>query len=119
MPGADLPLALRSLDLLAEVPAQAWVTFHHRGVYTDSETFHADLAAFTGKIDMRSDRLLSMLSAGPQSMDSLVARGLLYDPEKAPPWAADAERYTIAQHLEELLADGRVTLEDEHYYRLG
>ena len=102
-----------SLALLAEIPATTWVTFHHRGVYTERARFLEDLAAFTEKIDQRSDRLLSLLADGPQSVDQLAKCGLLYDPEKAPPWASAAERYTISQHLEELADQGRVVTEGE------
>jgi glyoxylase-like metal-dependent hydrolase (beta-lactamase superfamily II) len=108
----------RSLDRLADLPAQTWVTFHHRGVYTDRSHFLEDLRAFADKIDSRSERLATMLAGGPQSLDELIATGLLYDPEKAPPWAADAERYTITQHLEELMAEGRVLQEDDGRFGL-
>jgi glyoxylase-like metal-dependent hydrolase (beta-lactamase superfamily II) len=106
----------RSLDRLAGIPAQAWVTFHHRGVYTDRARFLGDLAAFADKLDARSDTLLATLAERPRSVDELVAKGLLYDPEKAPPWAADAERHTITRHLEELAGQARVAqLEDGRF----
>ena len=108
----------RSLDKLVDIPAQAWVTFHHRGVYTDRARFLEDLTAFADKIDARSERLLTMLAECPQSLDELITTGLLYDPEKAPPWARDAERYTIARHLEELSAQSLVVQGNNNLYSL-
>lgn len=109
----------RSLDALAEIPANTWVTYHHRGVYTEREHFLQDLAAFTGKIDARSERLLDLLSKHPLTLAELASLGVLYDPEKAPPWAEAAETYTISQHLEELLSRGFAVLDDDGKYHLN
>ena len=109
----------RSLDKLADIPANTWVTYHHRGVYTDREHFLKDLATFTGKIDARSERLLDLLSKRPLTLTELASLGVLYDPEKAPPWAEAAETYTISQHLEELLSQGLAVLDDDGKHHLN
>lgn len=109
----------RSLDKLADIPANTWVTYHHRGVYTDREHFLKDLATFTGKIDARSERLLDLLSKRPLTLTELASLGVLYDPEKAPPWAEAAETYTISQHLEELLSQGLAVLDDDGKHHLS
>jgi len=109
----------RSLEKLAQIPATAWVTFHHRGVYTDRKLFLADLQAFADKIDARSERLVALLAQGPQTLEALAVQGVLYEPAKAPPWAPYAERYTIAQHLEELIEQGLVEQGDENLYGLA
>ena len=109
----------RSLDRLAQIPATTWVTFHHRGIYTDRHKFLADLQAFADKIDARSERLLALLADRPRTLEELAVQGVLYDPAKAPPWAPSAERYTIAQHLEELLEQGRVDQGGENRYCLA
>src|SRR5205085_5224588 len=36
-----------TLAKVADIPAKIWVTFHHRGVYTDREKFVSDLATYT------------------------------------------------------------------------
>src|SRR5690606_40118669 len=46
----------RTLARLPELPATAWVTSHHRGVYTEREAFLSALAAFAAKIEERSER---------------------------------------------------------------
>jgi glyoxylase-like metal-dependent hydrolase (beta-lactamase superfamily II) len=98
----------RSLQRLAKLPARAWITSHHRGVYTDRERFDEALAAFEAKIDEREARLLQMLAAGPQTIDGLVHQRLLYPPHADDLWIDCAEARSIGQHLDELLAAGRV-----------
>jgi glyoxylase-like metal-dependent hydrolase (beta-lactamase superfamily II) len=107
----------RTLQRLPEVPAQVWVTSHHRGVYTDRERFLGDLAAFAAKIDEREQRLFGWLRESPQTLEALIARRLLYPPHIQELWVDDAERRTIAQHLDELMADGRVQRDAEGLYR--
>lgn len=108
----------RSLKLLPEIPATVWVTAHHRGVYTDREKFIGDLAAYAAKLDERNARLLAMLADGPQTLEQLVERRLLYPPGYESEWVVSAETRSIAQHLAELVADGRVRV-DEGVWRVG
>ncbi|MCC5812886.1 MAG: MBL fold metallo-hydrolase [Ectothiorhodospiraceae bacterium] len=108
----------RSLARLPDIPAKVWVTSHHRGVYTDREHFLNDLAAFAAKIDEREQRLLALLGDSPKTLDQLVEHRLLYPPGFDAAWVTDAETRTISQHLSELLADGRVTMDDSGFYRL-
>jgi glyoxylase-like metal-dependent hydrolase (beta-lactamase superfamily II) len=109
----------RSLAQLADLPAKIWVTSHHRGVYTDREHFLNDLAAFAAKIDDREQRLLALLGASPRTLRQLVEQRLLYPPGFTAAWVTDAETRTISRHLTELLADGRVALDESGIYRLG
>jgi glyoxylase-like metal-dependent hydrolase (beta-lactamase superfamily II) len=107
----------RTLRRLPEIPAQVWVTSHHRGVYTDRARFLGDLAAFANKIDQREQRLLGWLAAAPQTLEQLVARRLLYPPHAQELWVDDAEARTIRQHLDELIADGWVQADAEGRFR--
>jgi glyoxylase-like metal-dependent hydrolase (beta-lactamase superfamily II) len=98
----------RTLARLPDVPASTWVTSHHRGVYTDRAAFLDALAAFAAKIDQRSERLIELLRESPKTLDQLVDIRLLYPADYAEVWVVDVERRTIAQHLDELIAAGRV-----------
>jgi glyoxylase-like metal-dependent hydrolase (beta-lactamase superfamily II) len=109
----------RSLKRLPEIPAKVWITSHHRGVYTDREQLLRDLAAYEAKLDERDQRLLAMLGEAPQTLEQLVERRLLYPVGYDAPWIVDAERRTISQHLDELVADGRVLVDEEGVYRPG
>ncbi len=97
-----------SLRRVAEIEARVWVTSHHRAVVTDRTKFLADLQRFAGKIDERSDQLLAYLQDGPQTLQQLSARRLLYPLGFHLPYVESAERNTIRMHLEELEALGRV-----------
>lgn len=108
-----------SLARLPDIPAKVWVTAHHRGVYTDRARFMEDLAAYAAKIDEREQRLLAILSDAPKTLAQLVAQRLLYPPHFDSPWVAASESRTISQHLDELLADGRVQVDEQGAYRLG
>lgn len=106
----------RSLARLPELPAKVWVTSHHRGVLTERAHFLDSLAAFTAKLDDRERRLLGLISERPRTLDELAACRLLYPPGHQDLWVEEAERRSISQHLDELLAGGRVArLEDGRY----
>ena len=103
----------RTLRDVAALDARVWVTSHHRGVLTDRAQFLQHLAAFGARIDERSERLLGMLADGPRSIDELVATRLIYPSDYAEIWIDAAERRTIGQHLDELLAEGRVRADEQ------
>ena len=108
----------RSLEAVKAIPARAWVTSHHRGVVSDRTTFLDLLAAFTARIDERAERLLQMLGDGPSTLETLVQRRLTYPVGYDELWVNDAERRTIAQHLDELVAEGRARrLDDGRFAR--
>jgi glyoxylase-like metal-dependent hydrolase (beta-lactamase superfamily II) len=109
----------RTLARVADIPANVWVTSHHRGVYTDREHFLRDLAAYAGKLDERDQRLLDMLRASPKTLEQLVECRLLYPPGHQDFWVIDAETRSISRHLDEMLADGRVVVDEDAVYRPG
>ena len=107
-----------SLRRLADLPASAWITSHHKGVVVDRTQFDALLQAYAERLDERETRLLAMLADGPQSVEQLARRRLLYPPEAADLWIDCAESRSIAQHLDELVAAGRVVADEQGRYRL-
>ncbi|GAA4411089.1 MBL fold metallo-hydrolase [Quisquiliibacterium transsilvanicum] len=109
----------RTLARLPEIPAKVWVTSHHRGAYTDRALFLRDLAAFAAKIDEREQRLLRFLAESPKTLEQLVRCRLLYPADYQELWVDDAERRSISQHLEELLAAGAVREDDGGVFRLA
>ena len=109
----------RTLDAVARVPARAWVTFHHKGVVTDRAEFLLLLAAFKDKLDRREQAILDALAAQPRSLEALVAHRFVYPPGYSELYIDDAERKTIAEHLDELIVAGRVILRDGIYSRIA
>ena len=59
-----------------------------------------------------------MLAPQPRSLAELVACRLMYPPDYEELWVDDAERRSITQHLDELVADGRVLAEPDGMFRL-
>lgn len=106
----------RSLARLAELPAKVWITSHHKGVIRDRAEFAAKLQAFAARLDANAERLLQMLKPGPRTLDELARERLLYPPGYAELWVDAAEARTIAQHLDELQAAGRVREEPDGHW---
>ncbi len=116
---SSLPAFRQSLERLADLPARAWVTFHHKGVITERAKFLELLIAFKEKIDRRERAILEALAAQPRSLDALVAQRFLYPQDYGELFIDDAERKTISEHLHELTAAGRVALRDGIYFRVA
>ena len=109
----------RTLKRVPDLPASVWVTSHHRGVYTDRAEMLSALAAFSAKIDQRSETLLQRIRERPCTLASLVAQRLTYPPHYTPSWVPVVEQRTISLHLDELMAAGEIALEDERYFVLA
>jgi glyoxylase-like metal-dependent hydrolase (beta-lactamase superfamily II) len=108
-----------TLDHLSALPAKVWITFHHRGVYTDRETFRNDLAAYRSKIDQREKRILDLLRESPRTLAQLVHSRVMYPQGYEELWVNAAETRTISQHLSELIQQGRVGRHDEGVFELA
>ncbi len=113
---SDLGAFRRTLARLPELDAKVWITSHHRGAYTDRRAFLDALQAYAAKIDERGERLLEMLRERPRTLEELAQARLLYPDDYDEVWVLDAERRTIAQHLDELVAQDRVGADDEGRY---
>ena len=109
----------RTLETIAELPARAWVTYHHKGVIADRAKFLRLLGAFKEKIALRERAILGALATQPRSLDALVAHRFLYPVDYSEVYIDDAERKTILEHLDELIASGRVALRDGVYSRVS
>jgi glyoxylase-like metal-dependent hydrolase (beta-lactamase superfamily II) len=97
----------RSLSVLEDVPANVWITSHHKGAIADRETFLALLKAFASRLDARGEAIAEYLAQHPSTLAELAAHRFVYPRDRHDVWYADAERRTIEQHLEELARDGR------------
>jgi glyoxylase-like metal-dependent hydrolase (beta-lactamase superfamily II) len=102
-----------TLARVRDLPASTWVTSHHRGVIQDRATFESALTAFAGKIEQRSERILTLLQNGPCTIEDLVRARVLYPPHATAIWLDGAERRTILQHLDELVMEGLVEQRDD------
>jgi glyoxylase-like metal-dependent hydrolase (beta-lactamase superfamily II) len=116
---SDLGQFRRSLARLADLPASVWITSHHKGVLTERAAFVDALRAYAARLDEREDRLLRMLAPGPRTLAELARERLLYPPGHHDLWIDFAEERSIAQHLDELVAAGRVIRDAGARYALA
>ena len=96
---------------MGPIPARAWITSHHKGVITDRAQFAQLLAAFAARLDAREESIASFLRDHPSTLQELVEHRFVYPRHLDDLFYADAERRTIAQHLEALARAGRAAEE--------
>jgi glyoxylase-like metal-dependent hydrolase (beta-lactamase superfamily II) len=108
----------RTLNRLPEIPADIWVTSHHRGIYTDRASMLQDLHAFESKIEMRRQKILGLLRDGQQTLKELVDQRVLWPDGYEAFWVEATERNTIARHLDELITNGDVSVNEVGVYSL-
>lgn len=112
---SDLGAFRKTLREVAAIPARHWVTSHHKGVISSREQFLEQLAAFSARLQAREERLLRLLAERPKTLYELSRERVVYRPEARELWVESAERLSIERHLNELVGDGRVCLEDGRY----
>ena len=104
----------KSMDLLRQVDAHWWLTFHHKGLVEGRETFLAMLDKFESMIDDREQRLLTYL-AEPRSIDEIVAHRFVYRPGQTGTFIDSVEKISMSQHLDRLMRQGRVAQKQDTY----
>lgn len=108
-----------TLRKVRDVPAKVWVTFHHKGVYTDRDRFLSDLDAYEARLAERDVRLIGMLRPEPQTVAQLAKQRLLYPAHFNEDWVDGVEARSIAMHLDEMLLKGMVMRDEDGRYRLA
>ncbi|MEY4010155.1 MAG: hypothetical protein RLZZ93_847 [Actinomycetota bacterium] len=107
----------RTLLMARALVADHYVTFHHKGVVDGHAAFVAAVDAYAESFQRREGALLALL-ATPQSLDELVAEGIVYRAGTRPALFGDSvERRTIEQHLHRLVSNGAVEVVGEQYCR--
>ena len=96
-----------TLAMVRELPARWYVTFHHVGVLEGRTAFLERLDRFTAVIARREAALLDFL-AEPRSLDDIAAHRFVYRPGDDIPYADDRRAPEHGQHVDRLLAAGRV-----------
>jgi glyoxylase-like metal-dependent hydrolase (beta-lactamase superfamily II) len=98
----------RTLGAVRDLRARHYATFHHIGVLDEREIFLERLDRFTAVIATREQRLLEYLRGAPREMHEIVAHRFVYRPGDEVPFAPAVELRSMRQHLDRLLAAGRV-----------
>ena len=104
-----------SLRRIEHLEARVWVTYHHKGVITERETFLALLHAFRDKMEQREQAILAALGPQGQTLAQLVAHRFMYPQGYEDVFVEDAERMCLQEHLAALLEAGRAREEGGLY----
>ena len=113
---SDLDAFEASLAKVREIHADYYATFHHIGVLEGRDAYLARLDVFEAKLASRDAAILEYL-ATPRTLEEMVAHRFIYRPGDAISFADPVERRSITQHLERLIAGGRVEQHPTHRYK--
>lgn len=106
---------IASVRRLQQLPARVWLTSHEDGCFEGDATEAFD--RYLAVIDEREAKLLEFLSA-PHTLADVVARCIVYRKPREPraffEWGEGA---IMGKHLERLMGNGGVVLEDGRYRR--
>lgn len=105
---SDLEDFERTLAALSALAPRHWATFHHVGVLDERAVFEERLARFAGVIADREARLLAFLREAPRTIAEIAQHRFVYRPEDDVPWAEPVETRSMQQHVDRLVAAGRV-----------
>jgi glyoxylase-like metal-dependent hydrolase (beta-lactamase superfamily II) len=105
---SDLDEFVASLAKVREIDAAWYVTYHHKGVFTERSEFVAALDAFAAVIDRREAAMVEFLRE-PRTLGDMVRHRFVYRAHVELPWLDSCERYTAIDHLARLQRQGAVT----------
>jgi glyoxylase-like metal-dependent hydrolase (beta-lactamase superfamily II) len=105
-----------SIERVCEIDAGWYVTSHQAGVLESPEAFREQLRRFGARIQERDERLLEYLSQ-PRSLEEIVDHRFVYRPKDQVLYIDAVERRSMAQHVERLLARGRIEEVEQGRYR--
>ncbi len=111
---SDLEDFERAIEKCRHVDAKSFVTFHHKGVVHGRSEFLTQLDKFAAVIQDREQRLLAFLSE-PRSIEDIVQHRFIYRPGAQVLFADHVERTSMGMHLDRLLRDGAISLDEGKY----
>ncbi|MEE4024562.1 MBL fold metallo-hydrolase [Gordonia sp. PKS22-38] len=115
--GSSVEAYLRSIDVVRDIEARWYGTFHQKGVIEGATEFRRRLTDYAAVIARRDDRLLDFLDR-PRTLADIVAHRLVYRPHVDMPFVDAVERRTAELHLERLIDLEQVGRTDEGYVRI-
>lgn len=107
----------KTLIDIEHLPATTWITSHHKAVIHDREQFLMLLRAFRQKVEDRDAEIVASIGDQWKSFDEIALRRFVYPQDYASDFVPDVERYCLSQHLEALVATGRVSTQEGRYRR--
>jgi len=105
--GSSLAEFEASARRCADIDARWYGTSHQKGVIDGAAQFRRRLDVYMGVVERRDDTLLAFLGE-PADLDQIASNRLVYRPHVEGAHVAPVERATAMQHLQRLIAEGRV-----------
>ena len=102
---SDLEQFEASLDQVRDEEADAYVTFHHKGIIHGRDEFVGMVDAFRAVIPRRHEAMLEFL-AEPHTIDDMVAHRFIYRPHVDHVFADSVERRSAEMHVQRMLRRG-------------
>lgn len=112
---SDIDDTIRSLERLAEIEVDTYLSAHGRiGVY-DGDPAH--IQKYLDTISQREDALLAYLAGGPRSIEEIVSQGIIYgNRQVAGAWDLSlSEKSMMLKHLQRLEPMGKVVKENGRF----
>ena len=102
---SDLEQFEASLDQVRDEEADAYVTFHHKGIIHGRDEFVGMVDAFRAVIPRRHEAMLEFL-AELHTIDDMVAHRFIYRPHVDHVFADSVERRSAEMHVQRMLRRG-------------
>jgi glyoxylase-like metal-dependent hydrolase (beta-lactamase superfamily II) len=115
-PGSDLDLTVQSLVRLAAFDVDVYLTSHGKGIYEGNPEL---IEHYLDIIRQREHKLLDLLCQGPKTLAEIVQHCIVYGKPVALGIydLSISEKHMMLKHLDRLMQQGRVVL-DNHRYSL-
>lgn len=114
-PSSDLDETIRSLERVASIDVDTYLTAHGKGIYEGNPAhIHRYLETIWG----REEKLLGFLDKGPRTLDEITRESIIYGKRKTiAQWDLSlSERSMMKKHLERLERQGRALKEGDRYH---
>jgi glyoxylase-like metal-dependent hydrolase (beta-lactamase superfamily II) len=111
---SSLVQTLESLERLAEIDVDTYLTAHGQGVYDGNPDY---IYQYIQTVRKREEALLNFLSESPKTLKEITEKGIIYGRGRViSGWdLSTSERSMMAKHLSLLMGQGEVIQEGEHY----
>ncbi len=104
---------IASVRKLQEIPAKTWITSHEKGVFEEDpgELWNQ----YLNVINIREEKLLNLLEK-PRTFQEIIQACIIYGKPREPKYFFEfGEKAHMRKHLERLISQGAVSLENDKY----
>ncbi len=113
---SSIDATIESLERLATIEVETYLSAHGREGVLDGDPEH--IRRYLKVIYKREEALLDFLTSGPQTLEAVIERGIIYGGRTLAEGAWDlakSEKSMMMKHLERLESRGSITKEDGLY----